>query len=84
MSQKEIAFKIEELVNKAETVDSLQNILLTAFCNPEGYSAGAFEWTFMLLGSLTGDLLGELKELTKNEFYDLRKDDKNDGKQCVQ
>lgn len=76
MSRKEMAFKIEELMNKAETVDSLQNILLTAFCNPEGYSAGAFEWTFMLLGDLTSDLLGELKELTKSEFYNLRKDQK--------
>lgn len=80
MSQKEMAFKMEELMDKAETVHSLQNTLFAAFYNSDGYSIRAFEWAFILLGDLTGDLLDELKEFTSNAFYNLRKDDKNDDK----
>lgn len=72
MSQKEIAFKLEELMNKAEMTHSLQNTLFTAFYCQKTYSIRDFEWAFILLGDLTGDIRDELKELTGSAFDSIR------------
>lgn len=66
MSQKEIAFKLEELMNKVEITHSLQNTLFTAFYCKEEHSIRDFEWTFVLLGDLIFDIENEMKELTNN------------------
>ncbi len=78
MSQKEIAFKIEELMNKATMANSLQITLFTAFYYQETYSIRDFKWAFMLLGELTEDIQNELKELTDSAFDSVRKGKKND------
>ena len=78
MSQKEIAFKIEKLKDEAEMIHSLQNALFAVFYCQEEYSVRNFEWTFMLLGDLTGNMLNELRELTGNAFDSIRKGQKND------
>ncbi|GFI24559.1 hypothetical protein IMSAGC011_03360 [Lachnospiraceae bacterium] len=71
MSQKEIAFKLEELMNKAEMTHSLQNTLFTAFYCKEEHSIRDFEWAFVLLGNLIFDIESEMKELTDNIFNNM-------------
>lgn len=78
MSQKEMAFKIEELMNKATMANSLQITLFTAFYYQESYSIMDFKWAFMLLGELTGAMQDELKELTDCAFDSIRKGKMND------
>ena len=71
--QEEMAFRIEEVQNKAEMAYSLQMTLFTAFYCQEQYSFMDFKWAFFLLGELTGDVSDELKELTENAFEIMRK-----------
>lgn len=74
MSQKEIAFRIEEVQNKTKMACGLQNTLFTAFYCQEEYSCEDFKWAFILLKEITGDISDELKELTNNAFEILRRD----------
>lgn len=83
MSQKEMAFKIEELANKAERIFSLQNALYAVFYYQEDWSIKDFQGAFILLAELTCGMLDGLEELTKNAFDNLRKDEKDNDKKSI-
>ena len=74
MSQKEMAYRIEELRFNAERIHSLQNSLFAAIFHQKEFSVGDFEWAFVLLGEMTMDALEELKVLTNCAFENFRKD----------
>ncbi|GFI24562.1 hypothetical protein IMSAGC011_03363 [Lachnospiraceae bacterium] len=69
---KEMAFNLEAIMDKAMMACSLCNTLFTAFYCQETYSIRDFEWAFILLGDLTGDMRDELKELTGSAFDSIR------------
>ena len=67
MSEKEIAFKIEELQIQAEKADGLQNALWQAiYCGD--FNASVYEWAFVLLGDITCELKNELEILSRAAF----------------
>jgi len=72
MSQKEIAFKIEELMVNVEKLYSLQNVLFAALYYSNGLPVSDMEWAFVLLGDMTANMLDELKELTDSAFDNMR------------
>lgn len=78
MSQKEIAFELEELMDKVMMACSLQNTLFVAFYCQEDCSIMDFKWAFILLKDLTGDMLDKVRELTDSAFDSVRKGKKND------
>ena len=72
MSQKEIAFKIEEIMNDTEKVCSVQSALFAAYYCQDEYAIEAFEGTFILMQGITSDILQRLTELTSNIFSYLK------------
>lgn len=68
---KEMAYKIEDLRNDAEKINSLQNTLFAAIYKG-GFAISTYEWAFVALGELTYSLLNELAEL-ENEAFELIK-----------
>lgn len=73
MSQKEIAFKIEELELQAEQIFSLQKVLFAAVYHQEAVPVADFEWAFVALGDMAFKSLKELKNLTDAAFDALDK-----------
>lgn len=76
MSQKEIAYKIEELQIKAEKIDSLQAALFTAVFRQEDFAVETYEWAFVLLADMTAGMKNELEELTNRAFENFRRGEK--------
>lgn len=74
MTQKEIAFRIEELQLSAERIHSLQNALFTAIFRQDEFSIKDFEWAFIVLGEMTFDAKEELNNLKEKAFKNLKKD----------
>lgn len=64
MSQKEIVFKIEKIMNDTEKVYSVQNALFAAYYCQDEYAIEDFEWAFVLMREMTRDILQRLTELT--------------------
>ena len=67
---KEMAYKIEDLRNDAEKINSLQNALFEAIYKGD-IAISAYEWAFVAFGELTYSLLNELAEL-ENEAFELQ------------
>lgn len=68
MSQKELAYKIEDLQSKAEMINSLQNTLYAAIYCQDVFSKNDFDRAFNLLGNMTFDIAKELQKLTECAF----------------
>ncbi len=73
MTQNDIAFRMDELRNDVEKVDSLQKVLLEViFQRQDMFALDECEWAFVLLGDLTFKLKNELTELTDAAFKNMR------------
>lgn len=85
MSNKEIAYRIEELQIDAEKVNSVQNALFEAIYRGSN-ALETYEWAFVSLGDLTFALKNNLEDLTSKVFDNLKKESvdcevwENDGK----
>lgn len=76
MSQKEMAYKIEDLQTKAQMAHSLQDALYTVIYHQDIFPKDNFDWAFVLLGSVTADVVGGLEELTDCAFESFRTEEK--------
>lgn len=74
MTQKEMAYRIEELQLKAEQAHSLQNTLFAAIFRQEDYAVEEFEWAFVMLGEMTYGAVKDLNDLKEKAFENLKKD----------
>lgn len=74
MSQKEMAFRIEELRNSAEKLCSLQDALYAAFyhCQKE-LAVNDLEGAFLVMEDIAFDVMNGLNDLTKSAFDNLKK-----------
>ncbi len=74
MSQKEIAFRIEELRNSAEKLCGLHHSLYAAlYCCHEEFSVNDFRGAFNAMGDITFDVFHELNDLTNSAFDNLKR-----------
>lgn len=75
MTIKEMAFKIEDLENQAEKINSFQNTLFEAIYKGDN-AVSTYKWAFVAFGDLTHDMLKQLTELTNDVFELLRNEKK--------
>ena len=78
MSQKEMAYKIEELQNEAMKIHSLQVALFEAIYNGNN-ALTTYEWAFIALLDLTFMVRNKLEELSNTAFENLKKDVKENA-----
>ena len=78
MLQKEMAYKIDDLQTKSQMIHSLQSTLYTAIYCQDVFSKEDCNWAFILLGSMTGEMSEELRELTNCAFENLGMDVQNE------
>lgn len=73
MSQKEIAYKMEELKIEVEKTHSLQGALFEAIYRGNN-SHEEYEWAFMVLDDLTYKVRNELAKLVDIVFENLKQE----------
>lgn len=76
MSQKEMAYRIEDLQTKAQMAHSLQDALYAVIYHQDVFPKDAFDWAFVLLGVVTSEVVGGLEELTDCAFDSFRNAEK--------
>lgn len=76
MLTEKIAYKSDDLYTKLEMIHSLQSALYISIFNQNDFAINNFEWAFILLETVTAEMVKELKELTGFAFENLRKETK--------
>lgn len=74
MLTEKIAYKSDDLYTKLEMIHSLQSALYISIFNQNDFAINNFEWAFILLETVTAEMVKELKALTESAFENLRKD----------
>ncbi len=72
MLTEKIAYKSDDLYTKLEMIHSLQSALYISIFNQNDFAIDNFEWAFILLESVTDEMIKGLKELTELTFDNLR------------
>lgn len=71
MTIKELAFRVEDLQNKAAMINSMQNALFAGIYRGN-LAPKTYEWAFVAFGHITFDLAAEMESLVDELFAALK------------